>query len=134
MNGTSASGWEVREDRMYRSLIHFVLRQDDLWYVSLPCWGPYALIGIRHDDLPDFIQAKVEPNFRCYARSNINEENPLRLIFTDWELGLICVMCKSGTFSTIQSEGLYLPYLKCDHCGCRWDNFAEGQQIAQVAE
>jgi hypothetical protein len=100
---------------MWRSIVHFVTRIDDRWYVSVPGWGLQALVGLKIDEIPEFILGKVEDGFRCFAKVNLGEEDPLNLRFEDWETPILCEMCKRGVFT---GAGFDLLTLKCCKCGC----------------
>jgi hypothetical protein len=71
---------------MFRSLVCFEVERDDYWYVCVPGWGLQALIGVITTDLPDFIRENIQPGFRCYAKINLGEEDPLNVRFENWEL------------------------------------------------
>jgi len=96
----------------WRSLVCFELQRDDRWYVCNPSWGLHALIGIKLDEIPDFILDKAEPGMRCYAYCNLSEADPLNLFFEKWELGPECE-CGGVVFSCRPPE---YDQLVCDKC------------------
>jgi len=82
----STSGHHVENNpHMWRTLVHFMCESDGLWYVSLPAWSQYILVSVKYDDLPDFIQDKVEIDYLCYAQVNTGEEDPWKILFENWE-------------------------------------------------
>lgn len=70
---------------MYRTLIRFVVRVDDCWYVAIPAWGLHALIGLKKENIPKFIWDQALPNKRLHAMVNLSEIDPVLLSFQDWE-------------------------------------------------
>lgn len=97
----------------WRTLIHFVVREYDKWYVGLPAWGHHAIIGIEDADIPDFVRNKIEPNMRCYAHANLGEDNPYDLFFEKWELGPECE-CGGVVFGCRPPEYDQMYCTKCD--------------------
>ena len=55
--------------------------------VVLPGWSLTERVEIPLSDVPAAIRATLMPGDRCYARVNMNAENPDDLTFDAWEAG-----------------------------------------------
>lgn len=97
---------------MWRTLVSFEVKIDDRWYVQVPEWGLHALISLYDKNVPDFILDKAEVGMRAIAHVNLGEENPLNLVFEQWEPSDEC-KCGGVVFSSRSPE---YDQLICEKC------------------
>jgi hypothetical protein len=72
-------------NRMWRTLLRVVSKEDDKLRVVIPGWNPREQIEIPYNIIPPEILAGLEPGSRFHARVNIGAEEAEDLRFEGWE-------------------------------------------------